>query len=60
MQGKGNNWTAEPADRVASWVYSESETSAGLRRHSEPTWDNKVIAQVNELLTRFGPCPESL
>jgi hypothetical protein len=60
VQGRGNHWTPEPEDRVASWVYSETETSVGLRRHSEPTWDNKLAAQVNELLTRFGPCPEEL
>jgi len=60
VQGKGNNWAAEPEDRVASWVYSETETSAGLRRNTEPTWDNKATSQVNEFLTRFGPCPEKL
>lgn len=60
VHGRGNDWAPEPEDRVASWVYAETETSAGTRRYSEPTWDNKVLAQVNELLTRFGPCPEKL
>lgn len=59
-EGQGNHWTDEPQDRVASWVYSETETSAGLRRHAEPTWDNKLTPQINELLTRFGPCPAEL
>lgn len=60
VQGLGNNWAAEPEDRAGSWVYTETETSAGLRSHAEPTWDNKNPAEVNELLTRFGPCPEKL
>lgn len=60
VQGRGNIWTPEPEDRVASWVYSEVETSVGLRRNTEPTWDNKIVSQVNELLTRFGECPEKL
>lgn len=60
MQGKGNDWTSEPEDRVASWVYTEMETSAGLRKGTEPTWDNKSPEQVNELLNRFGACPEHL
>ncbi len=60
VEGRGNHWADEPEDRVASFVYSELKTDAGTRRTAEPTWDNKVTAQVNELLTRFGSCPEKL
>lgn len=60
VHGKGNQWVAEPADRVASFVYSETETGDGVRQHAEQTWDNKNVAQVNEFLTRFGACPERL
>ena len=60
VQGRGNDWAEEPEDRVQSWVYTETETGGGVRCHAEPTWDNKDLAQGNELLTRFGPCPERL
>ena len=60
VHGRGNDWPPEPVDRVASWVYSETKTSAGLRRLAEPTWDNKILSLVNELMTRFGPCPKTL
>ena len=60
MQGRGNDWAAEPEDRVASWVYTEVETSAGVRKGAEPTWDNKSPDEVQELLNRFGACPPQL
>jgi hypothetical protein len=60
VQGKGNDWTAEPEDRVVSYVYSETETSQGSRQWAEETWNNKNVSEANELLTRFGPCPEKL
>jgi hypothetical protein len=60
VQDKGNNWAAEPEDRVASWVYTETETASGIRKGGEPTWDNKNAAEVQDLLHRFGPCPQML
>jgi len=58
--GRGNEWTAEPEDRAASWVYTETETGAGLRRGLELTWDNKNPVAVKALLQQFGSCPEKL
>lgn len=60
VQDKGNQWAEEPADRVASWVYSETETSAGLKTSAEPTWDNKNPEESASLTERFGPCPQTL
>lgn len=60
VQDKGNQWVEEPADRVASWVYSETETSAGSRQSAEPTWDNKSPEEAQKLIESFGPCPQKL
>jgi hypothetical protein len=62
VQGKGNTWTAEPEDRVLSFVYKEVETSASpeVQKSLEETWHSKKAKSVDELLKQFGACPEKL
>ena len=56
-----NNWTDDPEDRVLSYVCKEEETSAsGLNRSIEETWRSKTCDNIDELLIKFGPCPETL
>ena len=70
VQGRGNNWTDEPEDRAMSFVYKEVETSSAPRvlRSVEETWRPRdkelkpapLSLSTEELLERYGSCPESL
>ena len=62
VQGKGNNWTAEPEDRVLSFVYKEVESpsSPEVNKSLEETWHSKKDKVVDELLKQYGNCPEKL
>ena len=75
-QGKGNTWTEEPEDRALSFVYKEVETSSspGVQASVAETWRPRdtegfpgpippappLSEETEELLRRFGPCPERL
>jgi hypothetical protein len=62
VHGQGNTWVEEPLDRVLSSVYQElqSDGSAEIKKWVEETWRSKKSNEVDDLLKKYGPCPERL
>lgn len=62
VHGQGNTWVEEPLDRVLSFVYQElqNDGSADVEKWAEETWRSKKPAEVDELLQKYGPCPQQL
>ncbi len=62
VQGKGNTWADEPADRVLSYVYKEVETGGSPKAQvsAEETWRSKTATDIDALLRRFGGSPQEL
>ncbi len=62
VHGQGNTWADEPEDRVLSYQYAETETSASpeARITYEETWRSKTAAGIEELLKQHGSCPRKL
>jgi hypothetical protein len=62
IHGRGNSWADEPEDRVLSFQYAETETSASpeARITYEETWRSKTAPDIEDLLAQHGPCPRTL
>jgi hypothetical protein len=62
VQGRGNAWVDEPADRVASYVYKEVQTSTAPTASvtSEESWRSKTATDVDALLAKHGAVPRML
>ncbi len=62
IQGQGNTWAEEPEDRVLSYQYAETETSASpeARITYEETWRSKTADDIDALLKQHGACPRQL
>lgn len=62
VQGSGNNWTDEPADRVLSFMYKEvaTDSTPEPKVSYEETWRSKTATDVDALLRQHGPAPQNL
>ncbi len=64
VEGEGNTWRDEPADRVLSFVYREQGGQSGEPNATvEETWRTKdpaKLAEIDALITQFGTCPRAL
>jgi hypothetical protein len=60
-QGR-NNWVDDPEDRLLSYVFQETETSASpeVKRSTEETWRSKTTTDIDQLLQQYGACPQKL
>jgi hypothetical protein len=61
LNGRGNDWKTEPADRVLSCVYSETAKDGGEpQRKTEESWRIKGESQIEAWLQKFGDTPQRL
>ncbi len=62
VQGRGNAWADEPADRVVSYVYKEVQSGGAAEATvtSEESWRSKTATDVDALLAQHGAAPQML